>query len=268
MSLLTLLASRAATGGAAAFDWTQFFGVSDTGYVSDGTQSKFYTDIYATFECSASGTDPVGRIESLAGKTEYSRQGALAARPTFYESGGIKHMKIGQWSGQGYYMDIGPATTDLNGNFSFAVVFKVVQTGPNNSLFIISNYPGGWGPFGYFALRHYDGNIEANAGSGWSPAQIPFAEGSSGIAVWTRSGTGANQTVLSLYQLDGTLIGTVASTQSKSYISPVFVGSGTLLGDNTEARVPFVMFIRRALSTDEKSLIVSTLASKYGSWTP
>jgi len=263
MGLLTLLDSPAP-----AYPLSfAALGISATGFILDGSASRFYTDSAGTVLCATSGSDPVGYIEDMSGNGNHAVQATSAVKPVFYASGAINTFRLGSIASSSRYLD---PTTAVYSTSAITViaVFKVREVvGDNGFYFLTSFRDGAWGSGGYFGASNphatNSGKFEASSTAG---AGIT-ATGNGGDPITyyaNRAGTGLNQTTLTCFDEAGTQTGTSTGSQDTNPANPLRIGIDTLYAYTGD--VAFLMVVNDSISAGQWATIKAHIVSEFGAF--
>lgn len=241
-------------------------GISATGFVFDGSVSRFCTDSAGTTLCSASGSDPVGYIEDLSGNENHIIQPTSTIKPVYYTNNGVQAARSGQMS---FVRTMHP-TTDLFVTAAHTV-FAVfcLRTTVNNGGAVLCTYTGnGWGSGGYFRVGNPQSSSDvvyiadavstgiALPGGGFSPTKI--------LEVVRNTPTNSN---VYSYDTTGALRGSAVgiTTQTATPANKL-----TLLGyDSTACDVietAFLMYVNAALDSTQRDTIRAHIVANFGAW--
>jgi len=242
-------------------------GISATGFVVDGTVSRFWTDSAMTTLCANSGTDVVGAIEDLSGNENHLIQTASANKPVFYSAGGVKSFRHGSIGGANRYMD---NTTALYTSTQMTMItVQIVRTTYNNNGgYMFTTYRnGGWGSGGYMYMitaPAADGVwllISANSQNVFSR---PINNTYSSLAYTRRTGLDVGQSTLTAARSDGTALDAVTANCDANPANPIRVGMSNITADIIEQ--PFAMLVNDDITDGQWSTILAYLVSKFGAW--
>lgn len=231
-------------------------GIVADGFVIDGTVSQFWTDSAMTTP--AVSTDPIGAAEDLSGNGNNLLQTNSGNKPQLGVSGSVKFFGLES----DLYLD---PDTAVNVGAAMTVI-AVVKAGASTEAYFLCTYDGGWGTGGYFAALAQLGagdnlGFTGNGTATWSTVAGNGA--SAAIYENVRTGTGANQNVLTSYTAAGAQIATATSTEGASPANALRVGINTVSGS---VNVAFVMVVKDALSAGQLSTVRAALATKFGGW--
>lgn len=275
MSLLFGPLCTHGSGGGSAFNYAALFTSYEmtNGWCIDGSpdQSAFWEDAGGTTACTVSGTSPVGRIDDMladSGGVGYVVQSTTGGKPIYYVDGdGVRWFRYGLAGGVDRNM---APVADVHIAAAMTVVL-VAQRGTDvsgNYANLLSTYNGGWGSGGYFRVSFIDGETNAvfrcNSGGG---LQLAVSPSDPIIMVARRSGTGANQTTVTIYDMAGDQVSTATGTQDAIPANPIIVGAGGVLSSQMDCAFQFVG-IGAAISAEDEALVVADLVAKFGEWAP
>lgn len=242
-------------------------GISATGFILDGSASRFYTDSAGTILCAASGTDPVGYVKDMSGNGNHAVQSASPNRPVYYDDGTVKSFRLGTIATVNRYLDPTSAVYTTSA-MTVIAVFKVrTVVGDNGFWFLTSFRDNAWGSGGYMgALNPHltnSGKFEASSTAGGGITAT--GNGGNPITYYAnRAGTGANETTLTCFDAAGTQTGTVTGSQDANPANPLRIGLDTI--SNYEGDVAFLMVVNDDITASQWATIKAHLVSEFGAW--
>lgn len=232
-----------------------FFGPGDEGFILDGARGEFWTTSAGATPCSASGSDPVGKVEDVSGLDTAITQATSAARPIHYSTGGIKSAKGGSVAGTELYLEF-PQFTDLS-EFCIWIVYKRFSSSDNFGRLLridVNNY---------INVRIDNDLVEFTASGVGTGAAV---DGPPGVVEMFKTGTGANQVAGTSYPTinfngENAPSLTSATTTPADSISRILGVEGANSAPTEEF---FVLVRNRTADADEKALVRNYITETFG----
>lgn len=248
---------------APAYDYAALYtALGVPGWVLHGGagRSDFFEDSAGTVPCTTDDVSPVGRIVDLSGTATHGLQITTANKPVFRVSNGVRFFRSG--GSVSTFLDPAIATYTTTA-FTFIAVYREITSVANHGA-LVSNYRGGWGAGGYMVMSEAPAPAQTRMVASAEPTGILATSNGTAsptIMIAERTGLGANQSTISTYNLDGTLIQTVVGTQDANPTNALVIGYKDT--DASLMNVAFNMYAAGSLTAQQRADVLADIVSSF-----
>lgn len=241
-----------------------------TGWVLHGGagRSNFFEDSAGTVPCTTDNVSPVGRVTDISGNSNHSLQTMTSDKPVYRTSGGVRWFNFGATGDGAPGRHFDPTTKTYSTTAQTHIYLWRQGTYQSSASYgpLISSNGGGWGTGGlYNWVRHVFGTSNISFTSG-GPNDDLFVTSNGAasptIIVAKRTGLGTNESTISTYNLNGTLISTATGTNTGNPTDWFLVGySGGQ--PYSQANCGFHMYAGAALSAQQITDVIADISSSF-----